>query len=298
VGTPKLAPYVWVFNKDGTNPKRRAPANLFTENDIYTIPGADGRRDLRLEHGFQQLEDQFTRIRNLKLLKRLELDEEQLAYLFAFVATSQARTKVIRDHHRSQWANIRKRMEEVQKAYEAANPKRKKAFEAISTTPRSNIGGSITLEDVKRLEERPIQNMIAGIVSTVMRHFAQMHTAILCTDDPIGFVTSDHPCTWFDPEAYKFPPFCRSPGLAVKTIEITLPVSPSQCVYISHNPDYRGYIDIPLRALNELNRRHIIHCNENFICSKSETRHEWFIQPELPDDAWEKVRARTLDGGK
>ena len=41
---PKMSPYVWVFDRDGANPKRKAPANLFTENDIYTIKSEDGER--------------------------------------------------------------------------------------------------------------------------------------------------------------------------------------------------------------------------------------------------------------
>lgn len=45
---PKMNPYVWVFDRDGTNVRRKAPANLFTETDIYTIERADGERDLRL----------------------------------------------------------------------------------------------------------------------------------------------------------------------------------------------------------------------------------------------------------
>ena len=43
------------------------PSNLFTVTDIYTINRPDCERDLRLEHGFQDLEDKFTRIRNLRL---------------------------------------------------------------------------------------------------------------------------------------------------------------------------------------------------------------------------------------
>lgn len=294
VGKPNLDPFVWVFDRDGTNPRRKSPSNLFTESDIYTIPGQDGSRDLRLEHGFQQLEDKFTRIRNMTLAHRCWPDAEQIAYLHAFIATAQARTQANRDHHRQQWGRIRERMEEFQKSFEAASPEKQKAFAAMQPPRSSDSGPGMTLEDVKRYEELPIQSMIAPVVETVMRCFARMHMAVLCTDDPLGFITSDHPCTWFDPESYKLPPFYRGAGLGSPTVEVTLPVSPSQCILISHHESLQGYVDIPTRVLDELNHRHAGHSNESIVSQRNEVRQFWFTPREMPDDAWEKVRERKV----
>jgi hypothetical protein len=38
-------PYVWRFKKDGSDPRRKAPENLFHETDLYTIHREDGERD-------------------------------------------------------------------------------------------------------------------------------------------------------------------------------------------------------------------------------------------------------------
>jgi len=66
-------PYVWRFDKDGTNPTKRAPKNLFKETDFYTIEKADGTRDLRLEHGLSELESKFAQIRrNNRLLPEVK----------------------------------------------------------------------------------------------------------------------------------------------------------------------------------------------------------------------------------
>ena len=55
--TPKgHTPYVWVFDADGSNSRRKAPENIFHESDMYTIECEDGNRDLVLEHGLSQLE--------------------------------------------------------------------------------------------------------------------------------------------------------------------------------------------------------------------------------------------------
>ncbi len=107
---PARTPYVWVFDKDGTGARRKAPANLFTETDIYTIVRPDGQRDLRLEHGFQELEDMFTRVRNLKFNRRAWPDAEDLAWVIGFAATAQARTAAHRDFHREQWAGCWRRL--------------------------------------------------------------------------------------------------------------------------------------------------------------------------------------------
>lgn len=41
-------PYVWRFNKDGSDARRKAPAKIFRETDMYTIPLPGGGRDLVL----------------------------------------------------------------------------------------------------------------------------------------------------------------------------------------------------------------------------------------------------------
>ena len=36
-------PYVWRFSKDGTEARKKAPKNIFTETDLYTITLRTGR---------------------------------------------------------------------------------------------------------------------------------------------------------------------------------------------------------------------------------------------------------------
>ena len=44
-------PYVWRFDPDGSNARRKPPEKLFRETDMYTVTRDDGGRDLVLEHG-------------------------------------------------------------------------------------------------------------------------------------------------------------------------------------------------------------------------------------------------------
>lgn len=290
----QITPYVWHFDKDGNNPRAKAPANIFTETDIYTIERADGSRDLRLEHGLQGIEDQFTRIRNLRFLRREWPDAEQFVWIFAFVATAQVRTAAMRNFQAKQWGDMRQKMERIEQSYREATPEKRKRMSVLGPPPGNRETAGMGIEDLRQVEQNPIRFMLVPALQAVMPIMAKMHVAVLCTDDPLGFVTTDTPCTWFDPEAHKLPPFYRSPGLAVRSIEVTLPISPRQCLLISHNPDFTGYIDVEPHVVDELNRRHIAHCDSAFIACRSESRPVWFEHRPLPDDAWEVVHAEEI----
>lgn len=294
---PNQNPYVWVFNRDGSGARPKSPANLFTESDIYTIVHPDGQRDLRLEHAFQTLEDKFTRIRNLKFNRLLEPSSEDLAWIVAFVAAAHARTAVYRNFHRDQWGGILKRMEEFEAAYKAASPRQQEQIVRMSTLSQGPDRG-LGIEEIRQLQAQPIQQLIGPTLATIAPMLGRMNIAVLCTDEPLGFVTSDHPCTWFDPEGYKRQPIYRSPALGSRTIEVTLPISPKQCLFISHDQACQGYIQITPNVVQELNRRHIGHCDKTFIAHSQSTHPSWFEERPMPEDAWEKVRERKIASGE
>lgn len=292
-GRERSSPSVWVFDRDGSGARRKAPSNLFTETDIYTVHLPDGRRDLYLEHGFGQLEDRFTRIRNLKLGRREWPDEEQLAALLAFVATAQARTEAQRDFHREQWGGLRRRLEEMEEGMKNWTLEEREA--QLGRVVGVPDGPGLTKEDLREMEERPVQWLMRPVLQAVLPMMFRMNVSVLCTDDAIGFVTTDKPCTWFDPEAYKYPPMYRAPGLAMPSIEVTLPISPKQCLLITHRRDHHArFFDVDRVLVDQLNQRHIAHCDQHFISCSPETRPAWFERRPLPDDAWEKVQKKNV----
>ncbi|MDP9124403.1 MAG: DUF4238 domain-containing protein [Pseudomonadota bacterium] len=295
--TATSAPYVWTFDKDGSNVKRRAPANLFTENDMYTVPADDGGRDLYLEHGFSTLEDKFTRVRNLKFNKRVWPTQEEMAWVMMFVATARMRTQAFRDFHRKQWGGLRERLEEMQSTVRDMNARGEKV-EFGTPLEGSTSGGGLGIEDLKQLEQFPVQMMIGRNARAIVPLLMKMRVAVLCTDDPIGFVTTDDPCTWFNPEAYKLPPMYRSPGLGMKDIQVTFPISPRQCLLITHDNLAQVYFDAPMGAVHELNHRHIAHANEQFISCKPDLISIWFENFPMPEDSWENERARKIASGE
>jgi len=300
IGQQKMTPYVWVFDRDGAAGSRKAPTNLFTETDIYTLVRADGQRDLTLEHGLCELEDKFTRIRNTTFFKGLWPDEEQMAWILAFVSTAHTRTKSFRDFHQSQWKGLRLRMEQMQQEIDQAGPEKRRQMSSLSL---SNMDGGrrdkgISLEDVRKLEQDPLQALVAQALEIELPIMRQMSMAVMHTDDPVGFVTTDTPVMYFDPTAHQRQPIYRSPGLAWRSIEVSMPLSPQMCLILTHRPNWNGFFAAPSDALVELNRLRILRADQHFISCRNEVRPEWFVHPPMPDDAWEKVRERKIAAGE
>src|SRR5690606_36753936 len=129
---PKKTPYVWVFDRDGTDGRRKAPINLFTETHNYRLVGPAESRDQRLEHRLSELEDRFTRIRNTTFFKGVLPNEDQIAWVLVFLSTAHTWTKSFRDFHRSQWGSIRERMESLEMEFSRATPEKRHAMELIS----------------------------------------------------------------------------------------------------------------------------------------------------------------------
>jgi len=289
-------PYVWVFTKDGETLKNKAPENIFHENNMYSINRADGKRHLVLEHGLNQLETDFTEIRNRKLELKQSLTDEEHVKLCAFTAALQARTKATREHHKNQWKQPLEMMERLSEwAKIATSEQKKKAFSLVE--PPSSEGSSFTYEDVKKIVDTPMQRLLLPLIEAITPNLCVLDLAALTTDDDIGFITSDNPCVWFDPEAYKRPPLYRGPALIYDTIEITAPISPRQCLFFNRR-GISGYIDVKLMWVDEINRRTRFLCDEYFIVRKNHKKDMWFNAGLEPEDSWDKKRKKQNDKRK
>ena len=99
-------PYVWRFNKDGSDPRRKAPDNLFHGTDLYTIHIPGGERDLVLEHLLSGLESAYVAIRDTKLAHLERLTSADRLVLCAFIAAAEARTPARRDHFAGEWGGV------------------------------------------------------------------------------------------------------------------------------------------------------------------------------------------------
>ncbi len=210
-GSKKQTPYVWRFSSDGTNTKRKAPENIFYEKDMYTIKGENGERNLILEHGLQQLETKFARVRRNKLQKNRELTLDDHVILCAFIAAIQSRTKATRDHWKKTWELLLERMEDMREWAETATPDEKKRAASISSLSSRKDSESLDYAQVKELHENPLQKMLPSMISSLTPMLTKLNMAICCTSNIPGFITSDYPCVLYGPEAYNPESLIRRP---------------------------------------------------------------------------------------
>ncbi len=264
-------PYTWVISKDGKNSKKKAPESIFTESEMYTIKMEDGQRDLSLEKGLSQLEGEFVRIRKKRLSRRQKLDVTEHVKLCAFIAAMHSRTQIKRDHFKSQWKEPLEMMESMKDWARTATTKERRR--SLSRSSKDSEG--LSYEDVKALYDNPIQNMLPSLVSIETPLISKLDMAVFCYEDAIGFITSDNPCIWYDPQSCKRPPFYRGPALCYDTIEITMPISPSQCVFLNRQ-GFNGYIDANSQLLDALNSRIRYYANESIIVRKDYKKAAWF----------------------
>lgn len=291
-------PYVWVFDRNGPTAdspgKRKAPVNIFKEPEMYTISPANNPqvRDLSLEHGLGKIESEFCSVRRDYVHVCRPLGPQQRGILLAFAACSQFRTPGFRDHTRSQWKPILDMGREMEERMRSATTEQKKRM------ARGSLGAgrseSMTMEQVQAIVDKPLQTTLASHVRVAADLLARMtHMTILCTSQTPGFITSDEPVAWFDPEAYKRPPMFRGPALMYETIEITMPISPTRMLFLgrqnTHWPEYMDLdaLDLNERLLNDLNRRTCRHAREKVVVSRNEFRQIW-TDPGVPAaDAWQ-----------
>jgi hypothetical protein len=259
-------PYIWIFSRDGVQKKKKAPKNVFVENEKYTIRLTNGSRDLVIEDTLMRTEDAFMAVLP-KIKERRKLDAEDIARLCISVAAMHVRTNTMGKHFEKFFGDIHKLVVKSERAHNAP---------------------AVTSLETKDMAEYAHQRMIQATLETVPQMLFRMSLAILETDDDLGFITSDTPCMLFDPDAYKRPPGVRSPNLGNTKIEISLPLTPQHALILSHSR-LRGYMRAAAQSVDELNRRVRFGCSEHFISWKGETRPSWFKEGALPEDAWENT---------
>jgi hypothetical protein len=112
--------------------------------------------------------------------------------------------------------------------------------------------------------------MLYKLIEDDLPVLAKMNMVVFTTDDPLGFITSDHPCVYFDPDRRRRPTDLRS-----RTVEVTLPVSPRSLVLLCWE-DFPPYRRARLEEVENANRGQSIACAEHIVVCRQQTRDVWF----------------------
>ncbi|MBU1337745.1 MAG: DUF4238 domain-containing protein, partial [Acidobacteria bacterium] len=148
---------------------------------------------------------------------------------------------------------------------------------------------SLSYADVKELANNPIQHSLMPLIDIETPLLCALDLAILETNEQPGFITSDNPCVWEDPEAYKRPPFWRAPGLMYESIVIIFPISPQQAIVLNRK-GYNGYINVNEKTVDEINRTIRFHAGSYFIVNSNFKKDIWFDPGQEPENSWEKMQ--------
>jgi hypothetical protein len=262
-------PYLWRFKRNGGGGRRKAPHNIFAETDFYTMHLPDGTRDLALENGLKTLEDKFSHIRAARIEKRQLLSSTEKQWFCAFVIAMHFRTKAQRNAFRQQWGHVVKVAENLQDALAAMTPAERARYRKPKMLGDTR-GPSLSIADARTLTEKPIQSMLPTIMAEDVPVLAQMNLSIFTTEDDLGFITSDHPCVWFDPQRRR-----QLPSLQSRTIEVSMPVSPHSLAFFCWD-DFPAYSSVSLGAVDDANRFRHMACDEYFVARRNTTKQVWF----------------------
>lgn len=281
--TSKNTPYVWLFDRNGENPKAKAPEKIFRESDMYTLTMPDGGHDLRLEHGLGTVESNFTKVRTSKFNFKRPLTEEDWLSTCLFAATVHMRTAASRDHFLSHMEKLKAMVEKV------AGPDW--GARRVESEPSHHVNQSKVWvpqpADFDNLKETTTATLLSSAVKVILPTLLGMYKTVLCANDPLGFLTTDAPSTWYDPTAYRRHPFERGVGLRSPDIEITIPISPEQCLLFTHHPVGPLYAEVGPAWVDVLNHRHVAHAPTTVVARSKETRALWFQPGEPPADSWD-----------
>lgn len=288
---PKHEPYVWIFPKEERAGKRKAPENIFHETDMYTLWDEQGERNLHIEHSLSSLESEFSKLRAKKLAFQRDLTIEERAILITFLSAMHVRTKSQLSHISDQWQRPLEMMDELAEKMKTATIEEKKRMASLNVPSSSNDRGSFSHDQVRKMVDDPVGTMMIPALLTESKLLAKLDMAILTSKNDLGFITSDCPCVWYDPEAYKRPPFYRAPALMYETIEITMPISPSQCILLNRQ-GISGYIEVSDEAVETQNRLIRFDAEEFYVANANESHDVWFDPGVEPDDSWEKQQEK------
>lgn len=259
---PGQNPFIWRISRDGSEKKRKSPEKSFAATDKYTIKLATGERNLIIEDTLAGIESDFVSVLS-RIRRHASLSSSDRARLCIFAAAMHTRTTAMGEHWKKQQRQIHDQIVALEQAH--------------------NSPPSLSLETAQHAELAHQHIIAAGLEGEAPLLF-DMQMTVLITDDDAGFITSDTPCVWFNPNLYKFPPFYRSPGLGQPDIQVTLPLTPKYLLLLSHRSSPL-YVNVNQEVVDEANRTTRFHSTEEFVSWKGETRAYWFEPGKEPSDS-------------
>jgi hypothetical protein len=242
---------------------------VFVEPDFYTVKVKDGKRELIFEDTLSTIESAYASIVENKVNRRADLSDTERFNLCVFTAAMSARTTAQKENFSETFGKI---------------------HEMVLSLEKQHGLPPIKSKETERVRDHAVQTVMASILPSMPPILFKMSFAIIITDEDNPFITSDHPCVWFNPQMHKLPPFYRHPGLGHKDIEVRLPLTPTALAIFSWQEAIQGYQSFKMPSgVDEINRTTRAYSHEDFITNNGEIKTSWLEPGEMPPDAWERT---------
>lgn len=253
-------PYVWVFDKDGKNPRKKAPQNIFTETHLYTFE-FNGEKDFTLEKSLSTIESKYAYIFRQKIKQKRPLSREEHAYLCAFVAAQLQRTLSFKRNQENFMQQL------------IDHGTRMALAHGVQDSPQVRMWKEYK-KDIHKFQLMDGIPFLANILN-------QMSLAFLCSNNPKKhwFITSDSPCVLFNPDLQwqKF----YGPGFGQQNVQLTLALSPEITVMFTW-ANFHGYSYTDGGNVESmLNRMTRAHSDKEFIAPYPKKKWIWFSRVPL-----------------
>ncbi|MBN9986953.1 DUF4238 domain-containing protein [Rhizobium laguerreae] len=274
-----MQPYVWTVDPSGARGRKRAPQNLFTETDIYTIFMPDGSRDLRLELELSKLEKGLKTLIRDFVARHRQMPHPQQSKLIAFIAAMHGRTLQARDIQRTLWQDTLNLDERQEREFATSSAFEKERAAAVSGPPANS---QVKLDNLQRAVASPMQFLLPGAIADGLPMLRQMTMTIMCSDEPC-FITSDSPVTWFDPTVARDKFLTHRSSLSDPGIEVAMPLSPRHTIMLHHpmTPFVKPvrYIKASTATIAALNRRTAHYADKALVSWRDGFDSTWQIVP-------------------
>lgn len=245
-------PYVWIFNKGERKGRKKAPSNIFTETDLYTIKLKSGEKSYVIEETLSSVESKYAAVFREKIKQHLPLSPEEHILLCVFVAIMLRRTIRYKDNVERFFDELIQRTEMLERAHNAA--------------PRTSL-------ELKEEKENVHKRGVFDSLPKITQLLTEMSVAFLVAEKGAKFVTSDDPCNLFNPDL-QWQRF-YGPGLGQKNVQLTLPLSPQIMLCMSWS-NFRGYMRWERARVQESNRMTVGYAYKYFISHSPKPKRMWF----------------------
>lgn len=252
---PGQEPYVWIFDRGNKKGKKKAPKNILSETDFYTLKVEDGEKDYSIEESLSQLEGEYSSVFEKKIKCKIPLSDYDHIVLCAFVAAMLQRTPKQKENIEGFFDQLIKIVDDLEKAH-GAKPKKS--------------------SELKQAKEDAHKLSMLQIIPKITQILLKMNLAFLCASRRGSFITSDAPCFLFN-EKLQWQRF-YGPGLGQKHVEVRMPLSPEISVSFSWLNNLRGYLEIGTDHIHECNRMIFAYSHEYFIANSPKIKRRWFLR--------------------